>query len=244
MNPESYQQNPTPPPPFNPRQKVGGELTVTQPGEETVLVMKRHPIGIIMVYVGIAIVLSILAVLIFGLLPNIEADSGSNQLTQIGSIIFLILTTFSLIYALIATVVYWGNRWVVTTDSLTQIAQVSLFGKQSSQLALDDVEDVTAEKNGILAHIFNYGMIRVETAGHHGKFIFNYAPNPNFYAQRILAVREAVERAEKGHHSQVVDSHQTISHNPAPYQAQNPQGQPPSSDQPGFNTNWPQQPPQ
>jgi hypothetical protein len=89
---------------------------------------------------------------------------------------------------------------VVTSDSLTQISQTSLFNRQSSQLALVNIEDVTAEQNGILAHMFNYGVIRVETAGERSKFVFTYCPNPNFYAQQILQAREAL--GPTSHHPQ------------------------------------------
>jgi hypothetical protein len=89
---------------------------------------------------------------------------------------------------------YWGNSWVVTTDSITQVNQTGLFTRQSSQLSLANLEDVTAEQNGILAHAFNYGLLKAETAGEHSKFSFYYCPNPNLYAQQILHAREQFEQ--------------------------------------------------
>src|SRR6202011_6093270 len=93
-----------------------------------------------------------------------------------------------------ATRIYWGNSWIVTSDSVTQVSQTSLFKRQSSQLSLIHLEDVTAEQNGVLAHMFNYGLLRVETAGERSKFTFTFCPNPNFYAREILAAREAFEQ--------------------------------------------------
>lgn len=188
---------------YNPKQKVSSELQVMQPGEVIISDIKRHPIGILGIYIGITIMLTLVAYFAFGILPSLSANgtASSDSLTQIGAVVFLFLATVCLIYAAIATKVYWGNRWIVTSDSITQVAQNSLFGRQSSQLALTNIEDVTAEQHGILTHVFNYGVIKAETAGHHGKFVFMYCPNPNFYAQKILQAREAL--GSSGHHGVV-----------------------------------------
>lgn len=176
----------------NHKQRVSRELTVTQEGEETICNIKRHPIGIIGIYVGLSIVLTILAVLFFAIGPGLVQGSGGDSIKQIGAVFMLFLGFIMILYALIATKVYWGNSWVVTSDSITQISQTSLFNKESSQLALVNVEDVTSSQHGILTHIFNYGQIRAQTAGEHGKFVFIYCPNPNYYAQKILAAHEAL----------------------------------------------------
>jgi hypothetical protein len=195
---------PTPPPGDDPRTKVSSELAVMQPGEVVILEMKRHPIGIIGIYIAIVFVLTVVGVLAFALLPGVldSTSGGSSQINKLATTIFLVLTFMAVVYALVVTKVYWGNRWILTSDSVTQIEQTSLFSRQSSQLALSNIEDVTAEQNGILTHIFNYGVIKAETAGHHGKFVFLYAPNPNYYAQKILGAREALVASGRGggHH--------------------------------------------
>ena len=176
---------------FDPKKRVDNNLRVMQPGEREIFTVKRHPIGLIAIYVTIAVVVALMAVLAFGILPS--ADSGGNTAT-VSAVIFVFLTALALIYALIATTVYEGNSWVVTSDSLTQVSQTSLFNRQSSQLSLANLEDVTAEQNGIFAHIFNYGILKAETAGEHSKFRFVYCPNPNLYAQQILHAREEFEQ--------------------------------------------------
>jgi hypothetical protein len=181
----------------SPYTRVSNDLSVMQPDEVVICEIKRHPIGIIGIYVAIVFILTIIAVLTFVLLPAVISEA-----TQIGVAVFLILTVISMIYALIATKVYWGNSWIVTSDSITQIDQINLFSRQSSQLALSNIEDVAAEQHGLLTHIFNYGVIKAETAGHHGKFVFLYCPNPNYHAQKILAAREAL--GPSGHHGHVV----------------------------------------
>jgi hypothetical protein len=189
MNPQDPQQY------YDPQQRVGNELSVMQPGEKHICDIKRHPIGIVGVYIAIGLILVVIGAMAFGL-PQLMSDSGSvtsGAATQVGAAIFIIFAALCAVFGLISTKVYWGNQWVVTSDSVTQVNQKSLFNRQSAQLSLANIEDVTAEQKGILAQMFKYGILKVETAGHHEKFAFPYCPNPNFYARCILEAREAYE---------------------------------------------------
>ena len=171
-----------PSPEPNQVQRHGLELAVTQPGEVTIFEIKRHPIGLIYIYIGISVMLLAVAALVFAILPG--AGDSSSSLAQIGTIIFLIVAILSALYGFAATQIYWGNAWILTSQS-------SLFHRQSGQLSLNHIEDVTTVQAGPLPNIFGYGMLKVETAGEHEKFHFSYCPNPQYYAQKILAAREA-----------------------------------------------------
>jgi hypothetical protein len=171
-------------------------LSAMQPGEQIIAEIKRHPIGILGVYFMVGFVLVILALFIFGLAPSIFSDADRNTILSVGAVILLVAAVLGLAFAFISNIVYWGNRWVVTSDSITQVQQTSLFNKQSSQLSLENLEDVTAEQNGILTHIFNYGVIKAETAGERSKFVFRFCPNPTFYAKQILSARERFMQTE------------------------------------------------
>ncbi|MDB5164863.1 MAG: hypothetical protein JWL89_489 [Candidatus Saccharibacteria bacterium] len=173
-------------------------LAVMQPGEQELFQMKRHPIGIFGAYAVASLIIVLLAVIAFAIIPGaVSSNTDASQLKMAGALIFLLLTFLIVTFVFIFNIVYWGNRWILTSDSITQVQQTSLFNKQSSQLSLANLEDVTVEQNGILTHIFNYGRIKAETAGERSKFVFVYAPNPNFYAQKILSAREVFEQ---GHH--------------------------------------------
>jgi hypothetical protein len=66
-----------------------------------------------------------------------------------------------------------------------------LFIRKVSRLSMANVEDVTAEQRGILATIFNYGTLTIQTAGTMENFIFTYCPRPNDFAHRVLEARQA-----------------------------------------------------
>lgn len=172
-------------------------LTTMQPGEQIIFEIKRHPIGMIGVYLITGFLLVAVAVFALVVGPGMSTDNKS-QTMGVGAAIFLVVSVFSLAFVFISNKVYWGNGWVLTSDSITQVQQTSLFNRQSAQLSLGNLEDVTAEQNGILAHMFNYGVLKAETASERSKFKFAYCPNPNFYAQQILQAREVFEQHNRG----------------------------------------------
>jgi hypothetical protein len=218
-------------------------LAVMQPGEKVLFELKRHPIGIITIYIMTGFVLVALGVITFGVAPDLISSAGS-QAISVGGLLYFFFALLCLMFNLIATIVYWGNRWVLTDDSITQITQTSLFHKESSSLALESLEDVTVDQHGIFPHIFNYGMLKAETAGQRSNFHFSYTPNPNYYAKKILEAHES-ENAKRNHQPAYYPQSQPQNfQQPNPYPPQY-QPQPPAQgqDQNQPPANYPPYPP-
>lgn len=165
--------------------------------EVVICQIRRHPFGLIGVHVMAGLLLLVLAAIIFGVLPHVLTDVATAKLVAIGTLVFVIFAALVFGFLAITHKIYWSNSWILTSDSLTQVTQSSLFDRQSSQLSLGNLEDVTAEQNGVLAHMFNFGVLRVETAGERSKFLFRYCPNPNYYAQKVLEAREDFEQGKQ-----------------------------------------------
>ncbi len=164
-----------------------------QKDEVIIFEVRRHPIGLVMMYAAFGFMLALIAIVAV-LAPSLLSDYDTNTVRQVAMLVFLVSFIFSAIFTFIGHIVYNGNRWILTDDSLTQVSQRSLFDRQNSQLSLANLEDVTVHQDGILSHIFNYGVLRAETAGERSKFSMIYCPNPNAYAQKILMAREAFEQ--------------------------------------------------
>lgn len=173
--------------------KVGNELTARRPGEQVVFELQRHPIGILGIYAAIVVLLLTIAVLGLVVFPSALGSSNKQTGVEIGSVVFLLMFIFAAAIGVIATKVYWANRWVLTTDSITQVQQTSLFNRESSQISLNNIENVSAEQNGIIQQLFKFGSLRTETAGQVENFVFPFCPNPNYYATKILETKEAFE---------------------------------------------------
>lgn len=236
MNPSTPYPPPTTPAPS--QDDIHNPIESMLPGERNICEIIRHPIGMLGIYVMAGLVLVVAAVLAFVVAPDFLTSFNKTNVLSIGGLVFLIIAIFTAGFLFVSNKVYWGNRWVLTTDSLTQITQTSLFDKQSSQLSLGNLEDVTAEQNGVLTHMFNYGVLRVETAGERSKFLFLFCPNPNYYAQQVLRAREAFEQDIR----QVGGVNQgTYNQNSAPAQSfpqpNVPPAQPPTNPYPDTATN-------
>jgi uncharacterized membrane protein YdbT with pleckstrin-like domain len=174
----------------NPTQENNADnpLHVMSPGEQIVCNIKRHPIGML----GIYIMSGILLLALFAgvaVLPQIATDLSSTDKTY-AFITALALAALILVFTWIAMIIYRGNRWIVTTDSITQIQQTGLFRKQTSQLSLENLEDVTFEQTNLMQTLFNYGTLKAETAGEHSKFQFPFCPRPQKCAVDIIEAHE------------------------------------------------------
>lgn len=162
-------------------------MVVMQPGERMICTIGRHPIGILLQYAAAVFGVVMAATIVFLLNPKLTGSGAKSTVLYMG---FAVLV-FVLVVALgVATEVYWQNKWIVTSDSLTQVSQNGLFGTRVSALSLENLEDVTVDQIGILPHLFNYGTLKAETAGERSKFVFPYCPNPTNYAHEIIDARE------------------------------------------------------
>lgn len=175
--------------PDDPLQRIENPLKVMQPGERVLCEIKRHPFGLLGVYASFAAIV-VLAVAGIVLAPQwISGFTSQDQATAaLGAVI---LCTLVGLFMYISVIVYKGNRWIITTDSITQITQVSLFRKRTSELSLASLEDVTVEQNGMMQSMFGFGRLRAETAGERSKFVFDFCPDPSEYAKKIIAAHEA-----------------------------------------------------
>jgi|HubBroStandDraft_4_1064222.scaffolds.fasta_scaffold483687_1 hypothetical protein len=161
-------------------------MVVLQPGEKVVCIINRHPVGIILEYIGVTLV-----IMLAGLLALLTVPANATPLVE--TVFFTglgILVLVLIIVVGVATKVYWQNHWIITTDSLTQVSQGSLLSAQVSALSLENLEDVTVYQRGFLQHTFHYGTLRAETAGERSKFSFSYCPDPVEYARKIIDARE------------------------------------------------------
>jgi len=213
---------------------VNNPLAVMEPGERIICEIKRHPIGMLGIYAMAGFVLLIIAILAFVVAPAVLTNTDKTAVMRYGGIVFLVAALLAAGFTFVSHIVYWGNRWILTSDSITQVTQNSLFDKRSSQLSLAHLEDITAEQNGILTHMFNYGVIRAETAGERSKFTFLFCPMPNAYAQQILRAREEFEQVHHGGKQQptyVPQSTQAASYQAAPAPA-SPEHTDPTTQQP------------
>ncbi len=148
----------------------------------------KHPFGIIIVYIQAALGLILSLGLAFFLLPSVLNDT--NGAFAIATTFAMLAVIFTIVIIIIATIIYRQSHIIITDKNITQVLQGGLFQRKVSQLTMANVEDVTSEQTGIFASIFDFGVLKVETAGEQANFHFNFCPKPSYYAKIILEARE------------------------------------------------------
>jgi len=179
-------------------------LLSLSPGEYVLEVVRRHPIGLIAIW-GIT---GFLVLLTMALVPLYAANLGAvadflnipakNLPTAaVMSTPALILTAFFLLGGVIATYVYNQNRFYITTESIIQFVQFSLFKSKQQVVNLINVEDASADQTGILQQVLNYGTLRLSTQGEDTIYHFRFVANPNQVVHNINDATEiAIQRLE------------------------------------------------
>ncbi|HSE61345.1 MAG TPA: PH domain-containing protein [Candidatus Saccharimonadales bacterium] len=174
------------------------QLPLSQ-GEYVIEEVRRHPIGILSIWfitillIGVAFA----AVALYGM--NRDYIAGLFMVVPdtlpsaaILTVPALILSAFFALGGIIATIVYEGNRFYITNESIVQLLQPSLFNTKQQVVNLINVEDASSEQVNIIEQILNYGTIHLSTQGEQTRYQFRFVANPKRVTQ---SVNDAAERA-------------------------------------------------
>jgi len=93
---------------------------------------------------------------------------------------------------------YYLDFWVVTNDRMLNIEQEGIFSRTVSEVDLYKIQDATSEVKGILASIFGYGTIYIQTAAEKERFELTKIPNPNEVRKIIMDMAEEDRKYHAG----------------------------------------------
>ena len=90
----------------------------------------------------------------------------------------------------------WRNDTFQLTDRyVIDIDRVPFgFGESRKQAELGNIQNVNADRPGLLATLFNYGFVQIETAGATADITFERVVNPNRVQSDIFERREAYKK--------------------------------------------------
>lgn len=165
--------------------KLYPQLNLSE-GEYVISAIKRHPIGLLSIWV----VVLLLIVIFFVAIPFAVTGGGTSL-----AFILLLLAVLVFLGGVIATVVYNANRFYLTNESVTQHIQVSLFSRKEQTISLANIEDASFKQQGIIQHLFGYGSLRLSTEGDETTYRFNYVSNPQ---KQVTLLNDAVEAFKNG----------------------------------------------
>lgn len=177
------------------------------PEEEIKLVIRRHWGGFI------STILIALTMAVFPIILIVFAELAFTQFIDQVRPIIVLATTGYLIFVLTFLFGAWINYYYdivfVTNERIINVNQAGLLSRQTSELSLEQVQNVSAEINGAFQTIFNYGILVIETAGEgtsddpnrpglQGYFTISDLPDPNRLARIILELHRQRED-DSGH---------------------------------------------
>ncbi|OGE86119.1 MAG: hypothetical protein A3J48_02670 [Candidatus Doudnabacteria bacterium RIFCSPHIGHO2_02_FULL_46_11] len=93
---------------------------------------------------------------------------------------------FSALGLFIILLLYNLNVHIVSNKRVVDIDQLNLTRHRAIETHIDRIQDVSAELKGVFGHIFNYGNVRVQSAGEQAKIVFENVPNPSNVKRMIL----------------------------------------------------------
>jgi hypothetical protein len=111
------------------------------------------------------------------------------------AIIWWYLATFG--YALANFLHWYYNIYIVTTERVIDIDFIQLLYKKFSEARIDRIEDVTYMSSGFFSTIFNYGFVKIQTAGEIPEIQFEMVPKP---ADIVRVLEGLLEHVGPPHH--------------------------------------------
>jgi uncharacterized membrane protein YdbT with pleckstrin-like domain len=164
--------------------------------EYVISAVRRHPIGLTIPVGMTAILLTIIAVVLFNY-DIITSSLGIFEAPSYGIVLLigLLFAALVLLGGYIAIWVYINNRFFLTNESVIQELQMSLFNRKEQTVSLANIEDASYDQKGIIQMLFNYGSIRLSTEGDETTYRFSYVTNPK---EQISILNNAVEAFKNG----------------------------------------------
>ena len=178
--------------------------------EQILLVLHRHWFDILSQF-SLVFVMILLLFGSYGLTSFFYTDFSNPIFQTLFAFLRNLFFIFTWIIFFIIWIDYYFDVWIVTNQRIVNIEQQGLFARETSELRLEKIQDVTTDVNGIIPTFLNYGNIEVQTAGEQEKFIFKNIPDPYAVKDLIMKLQEKIEHDENTQFTEMLS--QKIHHN-------------------------------
>lgn len=144
--------------------------------EEIIKIFRKHPF-IFWVEVIPLVIALLLPFIVFFLLPNGLAE----WLFQIRAFLWAIAFTWVVLVTLSIFIVganYFLDTWILTNERLIDVEQKGLFHHDLVELALENIQDIRVEIQGIIKSLLHIGDVHIQSAGSAREFVIFNAISP------------------------------------------------------------------
>lgn len=162
--------------------------------ERILIVLRRHWFTYMTFWIVSALMLlPLLAILIYWNINTAAvSDSVGNLIIVFGSIWLL----FILGLLIFGFTDFYLDVYIITDRRIVDIAQNGFFKREISELNLRQIQDVSAQVDGVFATLLHYGNVNIQTAGEREIFSFESIPHPYEISKQILDIHEKYIKGE------------------------------------------------
>jgi uncharacterized membrane protein YdbT with pleckstrin-like domain len=123
------------------------------------------------------------------------------SMTILGLVVGGLLESAPLLLALYRVIDHFNDNYILTNKRVMHDEHIYLIRESRVGAPLINIQDVQVYKQGVLAQMFDFGDLRIETAGEpSGRVVFRAIPEPYSAQQMVLDQRDRAEaqvRAEE-----------------------------------------------
>ncbi len=161
------------------------------PDEKIIHEVHKHPVSLLAPFA--------VGLLCIGLVPFIPFIIGGaaslvvglpgGALATLTGVLMAALMLIGLLIMWMAYTLHHKSRLIITDQNLVVIEQKGLFNRRVVQMALMNLEDVKSSRTGMLATMFDYGSVEIQTASEDDAR-FTHAPHPAMLVDECLQAQE------------------------------------------------------
>ncbi len=159
--------------------------------ERVLLMLRKHPITQVKWFL-IALAMTFVPFL-FSLVGLLEFLPERFQIA--GLVLWYLIVTGFVLESLLT---WFFNVYIITDERIIDVDFLSLIYKNISAAKIDNIEDVTAETGGAIRSVFNFGTVKIQTAGTNAELEFEDVPQPSKVTRFLneLMLEEEREKVE------------------------------------------------
>ena len=164
------------------------------PNEYLMVDVKRSVWGLVKIW-AIAIVASITFIAFAILVTRTAPESAAPNVILIS----IAMVVLSMAIAALATNVYRHNHLYITNERAIMRIQTSPFSYKFKNVELENIEDCSYAKDGLVHSILNFGLIRLSTIGKEHTYTFTWVDNPRRQFETINPIIQEVDKRRRLH---------------------------------------------
>lgn len=160
--------------------------------EEVVLVTRKHWLSLTSPFI-----LAMLVAVILLVFARMALNTGEEIFGEFDGAVTGAFETIVVLYIILGAFGTWLIRYlnviIITDKHLVDVSQKAYFSRSVSTLALQDIEDVSIEKNGFLPTFFDFGNLKIQTAGELPNFELKSVADPESIQRQIMEIKARAE---------------------------------------------------